>query len=112
MNQLSVSLPNTLYHQLTVLANCEAISLDEYILYALTRQVTLSYTVQSLPENDATTQRASFNRLCQNLGQASSDEISTVLAEREIVEPEAGLSPDVIKRLQKRIAENSVKLTD
>ena len=77
MNQLSINLPKTLQHQLTVLAN----------------------------KNDIAQQRASFNALLQNLGQASYDEISAVLADREVVEPEAGLSPDVIKRLQKRIAE-------
>ncbi|RKZ52500.1 MAG: hypothetical protein DRR16_28840 [Candidatus Parabeggiatoa sp. nov. 3] len=59
-------------------------------------------------ENDISQQRASFNTLCQNLGQASPDEISAILAEREVVKPEPGLRPEVIKRLQKRIAEKSV----
>jgi hypothetical protein len=108
MNQLSISLPNTLYEQLTVLANGEGISLGDYILYALTRQATLAYTSHPLPENNIVQQRTSFNALCQNLGHASSDEISTVLAEREVVKPETELNPDVIKRLQKRIAEKSV----
>lgn len=108
MNQLSVSLPKTLQHQLTVLADNEGISLDQYVLYALTRQVTLAYTIQTLPENDREQQQASFNALLQNLGQASIEEISAVLADREEVEPEPGLSPDVIKRLQKRIAEKQM----
>ena len=108
MNQLSVSLPNTLFHQLTVLANGEGISLGDYILYALTRQATFAYTSQPLSENNIVQQRTSFNALCQNLDHASSDEISTVLAEREVVESEAELSPDVIKRLQKRIDEKSI----
>jgi hypothetical protein len=37
------------------------------------------------------------------LGQASDDEIESVLATRELVEPEAELSSDVVARLQERI---------
>jgi hypothetical protein len=68
----------------------------------------LLLVIDTNSENNIVQQQTSFNALCQNLGHASSDEISTVLAEREVVESEAELSPDVIKRLQKRIAEKSV----
>ncbi|MBI1924949.1 toxin-antitoxin system HicB family antitoxin, partial [Candidatus Poribacteria bacterium] len=67
------------------------------------RQVTLAYTVQAIPENTVEQQRAQFKELLQNLGPASDAEIKNRLAEREIVEPEAELSPDVVARLQKRM---------
>ncbi len=105
MSQLTLSLPETLHHQLSILADKERVSLTQYILYALTRQAILAYTVQPLPENDIRGQQASFNTLLSSLGEASVEEISATLADREIVEPEAGLSPEIFKRLQKRIAD-------
>jgi len=99
---MTVRLPGTLHDQLTALAEREGVSLNQYIVYALTRQVTLSYTVQAVPEEAMAQQRASFTALLQNLGQASFDEVEAVMAERDQVEPEAGLSPVVTRRLQER----------
>ena len=106
MSRLTVRLPGTLHNQLTALATREGISLNQYIVYALTRQATLAYTVQAVPEQAVAQQRASFTALLQSLGQASFDEIEAVLAGREAVEPEAGLNPEVIKRLRERIVNN------
>lgn len=105
MGRLTVRLPGTLHEQLTALADREGVSLNQYIVYALTRQVTLAYTVQAVPEQEATRQRASFIALLQNLGQASFGEIEAVLAEREPAEGEPGLSPEVTMRLRERLAE-------
>lgn len=93
MSRLTVRLPDTLHDQLTALANREGISLNQYIVYALTRQATLAYLVAAAPEGAAAQQRASFTALLESLGQATSEEIETVLAEREEVEPEEGLTP-------------------
>jgi hypothetical protein len=102
---LTVHLPGTLHDQLTALATREEISLNQYIVYALMRQATLAYTVQAVPEQAVAQQRASFTALLQSLGQTSFDEIEAVLAEREVVEPEAGLNPEVITRLRERLAD-------
>ena len=104
MSRLTVRLPGTLHNQLTVLAEREGTSLNQYIVYALTRQVTLAYTVQPMPEQAVVQQRASFTALLQSLGQASFDEIGEVMAEREVVEPDPGLNPEVIMRLRERLA--------
>ena len=103
MSRLTVRLPGTLHSQLTALAEQEGVSLNQYIVYALTRQVTLAYTVQTVPEETIAEQRTSFTALLQSLGQASFDEIEAVMAEREATEPEEGLSPQVINRLQERV---------
>jgi hypothetical protein len=78
--------------------------LNQYIVYALTRQATLAYTVQAVPEQAVAQQRASFTALLQSLGQASFDEVETVLSEREAVEPEVELNPEVLTRLRERLA--------
>ena len=104
MSRLTVRLPGTLHNQLTALAEQEGISLNQYIVYALTRQATLAYTVQAVPEKVMAEQRASFTALLQSLGQASFGEIEAVMAERQVTEPEEGLSPKVMKQLQERVA--------
>ncbi len=103
MGRLTVRLPETLHRQLETQARREGVSLNQYIVYLLTRQVTLAYTVQAVPEEDAARQRAQFTALLQQLGQASHEEIQKVLAERETVAPEAGLSPEVVSRLRDRL---------
>jgi hypothetical protein len=104
MSRMTVRLPGTLHNQLTTLAKREGISLNQYIVYALTRQVTLAYTIQSVPEQVTSQQQASFTALLQSLGQASFDEIEVMLAEREAVEPEVGLNAEAMRRLRQRFS--------
>jgi hypothetical protein len=104
MSRFTLRLPETLHRQLEAQARQEGTSLNQYIVYALTRHVTLAYTVQALPENAVTEQRAMFTALLQSLGQASYPEIEKVLSERQAVEPESGLTPQVVARLQERLA--------
>lgn len=105
MGRLTVRLPGTLHDQLAAIAEREGVSLNQYIVYALTRQVTWAYTVQAVPEQAVARQRASFTALLQSLGQASFDAIEAVMAEREEVEPEVGLSPEVTMRLREHLAD-------
>ncbi len=103
MSRLTLRLPDTLHEQLQTLAEQEAVSLNHYIVYALTRQATLAYTVQPLPEKSIREQRAAYSALLQNLGQASAEQIAAVLDERETVEPEAGLTPETMAALTARL---------
>jgi hypothetical protein len=104
MSRLTVRLPETLHRQLKGLAKNEEISLNQYIVYALTRQVTLAYTIQAVPEQAVVQQQTLFTALLQSLGQASFAEIEAVMSEREDVAPDSGLSPDVVAQLRARIA--------
>lgn len=110
MSQLTLKLPETLRHQLETLAQGEGVSLNQYILFALTRQTTLSYHVQSVPDKDVAQQRSDFANLLNSLGQTSFSEIEKVMQEREVVEPEPGLTPEVVKRLQQRIENRKMQL--
>jgi predicted HicB family RNase H-like nuclease len=107
MNRLTVQLPETLHQQLTHLAEGEGVSLNQYIVYALTRQVTMAYRVQAIPAEEVNQQQQDFQALLKNLGQASSTEVKSILDRREVVEPEAELSPDIIARFQQRIRDAS-----
>ena len=50
MGRLTINLPDCLHRQLEELASNESVSLNQYIVYALTRQITLAYTVQTVAE--------------------------------------------------------------
>ena len=71
MGRLTVRLPETLHKELTALAHQEGVSLNQYIVYALTRQVMLAHTIQTVPEEEVSRQLASAEALLQSLGQAS-----------------------------------------
>lgn len=86
--------------------HCEPLSIRTsfYIVYLLTRQVMQAYMVEVLPEEEVAQQRAQFAALLDRLGEASQTEMEKVLAEREVVEPEPGLSPEVVARLREHLA--------
>ena len=105
MSRLTLRLPETLHRQLETLAKQEQTSLNQYIVYALTRQAAEAYTAHELSEGAVTQQRAAFDALLQNLGQASAEQIDKVLAQREQTTPERGLSPKLIRRVRRRLTE-------
>ena len=107
MSRLTLRLPETLHEQLLALADAEAVSLNQYIVYALTRQVTLAYTVQPVEESAVKEQRAAYTALLQSLGSATFGEVEQALAGREKVKPEKGLTPDTVRALKARIARAS-----
>ena len=103
MSRLTLRLPKTLHQQLSSLATKEGISLNQYIVYALTRQISSAYTVKAISKEDVAKQKESFENLLAHLKAADTEEIEKVLAQREVVESEPELSPDVIHRLKKKI---------
>lgn len=103
MSRLTLRLPETLHKQLAHLAENEGVSLNQYIVYALTCQAVLAHEIQVIPEVDVEQQKQAFQSLLKQLGQASTSEIESVLATREQVDAEAELSPDAVAHLQERI---------
>ena len=103
MGRLTLRLPETLHRQLEQQAKSEGISLNQYLVYALTRQVASGYRVTAVPESAIREQREAYQVLRQKLGSASDDEVRQVLAEREIVAPEPDLDPEVAARLRQHI---------
>jgi len=63
MSRLTLRLPETLHQQLIHLAEGEGISLNQYLVYALTRQVTQIYSVQQVPKQELLQERSFALRL-------------------------------------------------
>lgn len=100
MSRLTLRLPETLHQQLAGLAAKEGISLNQYIVYALTRQLSSAYIVEAVSPEDIAKQRESFDKLLAQLKTVDMEGIERVLDRREVVEPEPELTPDVINRLK------------
>jgi len=104
MGRLTLRLPETLHQKLVALAEEEGVSLNHYIVYALTQQVTVTHTVRPVPKAEREQQEASYAALLQSLGSASFDQVRMALNERQPVYPEPALTADVVQRLRDRIA--------
>lgn len=111
MSRLTLRLPETLHRQLETEARREGISLNQYILYALTRHVAHRYLVQPLTEESVDQQQEEFNSLLQRLGQASAVEVEEALALRELAEPETELRPEAVQLLIERLKHSGVTAT-
>ena len=108
MSRLTLRLPETLHQQLIHLAEGEGVSLNQYIVYVLTKQAALAYSIQSESEAAISQQQQSFTALLQELGQASFPELESILAEREKIAAEEGLNLEAIAGLQKRISDRQL----
>ena len=89
MGRLTIELPTSLQVRLQKLAEREGVSLDQYVLYVLTRQVVQGYVVEEIPLEMVEKQRRDFESLLDELGVATDEEVAKVLAERK---PGNGLS--------------------
>ncbi len=105
MGRLTVRLPGTLHEQLRLLAEHEGVSLNQYIVYALTRQVTLAYQVRVVSEEDRHRQEESYGALLEQLEVATTSQVRQALEEREEGEDATGLSSEVVARLRARVSE-------
>ena len=98
MSRLTLRLPETLHQQLVNLAQGEGISLNQFIVYALTRQVTNNYQVETITSEKRDEQKLHFERLLNQLGKAESEDITKILSARELSEPEPELTPDAPRK--------------
>lgn len=97
MGRLTLRLPDTLHRQLASLAEEEGVSLNQFIVYALTRHVAWA--------SSARQQEVAYATLLQSLGDASREEVRTILNERKAVYSEPALTADVSQRLSGRLLE-------
>ena len=107
MSRVTLQLPETLHHQLASHAQREGVSLQQYILYALTRQLAHTYAVQVVSEEGVAQQQAQFAALLEKLGATTPAALTAAFAAREARAPEPELTPDLITQLQARLAKTS-----
>jgi uncharacterized protein (DUF1778 family) len=104
MSRLTLRLPETLHRQLAAQAKREGTSLNQYMVDALSRQLTQSYTVHVMPEETVAQQWARFAALLRELGQTPPEAIRAVLAARDHVASEPELTPEIVIQRRERLA--------
>lgn len=108
MGRFTLRLPKTLHDELELRAHNEGVSLNQYIVYALTRQVASTYTIQVLPEESISEQKASYEKLLNSLGESSITATKAFLAEREEGDAEDGLTEEIVTRLREKMEKGAV----
>lgn len=108
MGRFTLRLPKTLHDELETRAKNEGVSLNQYIVYVLTRQVASTYTIQVLPEESIREQKESYEKLLESLGEGSIIATKAFLAEREEGEQEDELAEEVVARLQEKMERGAV----
>ena len=104
MGRLTLRLPDTLHERLELLAKQEGVSLNQYIVYALTQQSTLAYTITETPARVLAEQRAKYYARAEDADAASESEIDQFLATREAGEPDPEFSPELLYRVREKVA--------
>lgn len=105
MTRMTIRLPETLHTLLQQQANREGLSLNQFILYSLTRQSAFAHSIEMLPVKDVLEQQARFYTLLQTLGPAMTDaEWDTFLQNRTGRPKRAGVSAATENKLREKIA--------
>lgn len=103
MGRFTVRLPDTLHRELESRAQQEGVSLNQYLVYTLTRQITPAYTIQVLPDADIQHQRERFNALLERLGTLEHNEMRDFLDSREMEEPENAETAALIAQVEEKL---------
>lgn len=69
----------------------------------------VSNFIPTIPEKEIIEQERTFKTLLQRLGTASESQIKSVLAEREIIQPEAELTTEIIVSLPQKIVYSKIR---
>lgn len=107
MSRLTLRLPETLHEQLAKLAEKEGVSLNQYIVYSLTRQIGASYSIQVATESEVSQQEVALNQWIQSSEKCSDAEAAEILAERDFAEKEIRLDPEMVTRFRQMIQKKS-----
>lgn len=98
MGRFTLRLPDTLHHALEERAQQEGVSLNQYLVYALTRSVTPAYTVQVAPNTELQQQDERFRALLAELGQPDRTVAQEYLNSRAVETPEDAETAALVAR--------------
>jgi uncharacterized protein (DUF1778 family) len=102
MSRLTLRLPDSLHRQLKAAARKENVSLNQFIVYALTRQMS-SYEIEEVPADEVRRQEENFYWLLEQLHAGTDEEIRRALEAREPAEPEEVMTWPQVQQLRERV---------
>lgn len=84
MSRLTLRLPESLHQSLAARARREGISLNQYLVYTLTRESASGHVIEPVAEDEVAAQETRFRALLDRLGPPATDEeLGAALAARE-----------------------------
>ncbi len=102
MSRLTLRLPDSLHRQLKAAARKENVSLNQFIVYALTRQMS-SYEIEETPAEEVRRQEENFFWLLEQLREGTPEEIRRALDAREPAEPEEVMAWPQVQQLRESV---------
>lgn len=102
MSVVTLELPETLLETIKQEAEQAKVSVEQYIVFTLSRQSNPHYKVIMATTDEIREQEIKFAALRQSLGQPSREITERVLQERESIEPEKDLNPQATEILQSK----------
>lgn len=105
MGRFTLRLPETLHQELETQAAQEGVSLNQFIVYALTRQVSAGYTIQATPKEMIREQRVRYDALLARLGEPDDAETQAFLDEREV--DDAPLPTELLEQVRAKFEKKS-----
>ncbi|MEZ4705990.1 MAG: YlcI/YnfO family protein [Caldilineaceae bacterium] len=103
MGRFTVRLPDSLHHELESKAQQEGVSLNQYVVYALTEKVTPAYIIQVLPDADFLQQEKRFAVLLKRLQTLDQTEMRAFLDARGVAEPEDAETAALIAQVEAKL---------
>ena len=92
MGRFTVRLPDSLHTALEEYAELEGVSLNQFVVYALTQQVKPAYTVQVASAQTIREERERYDALLERLGPPNRQAAAAFLAQRD--DNEAPVDPE------------------
>ena len=102
MSRLTLRLPDSLHRQLKAAARKENVSLNQVIVYALTRQMS-SYEIEEVPADEVKRQEENFYWLLEQLHAGTDEDIRRALEAREPAESEEVMAWPQVRELRERV---------
>lgn len=102
MSVVTLELPDTLLENIKAQAGKAQVSLEQYIVFTLSRLSTPAYEVKVATANEFREQEIKFAALRQSLGKPDIEAAKRVLAEREQAEPESDLDTQAVEVLRSK----------
>jgi len=100
MTRMTLRIPDSLHVRLVEAAGREGVSLNQYLVYLLAQGSASPYSVRPVPEDEVREQRREYGDFLEELGSVTDAELGAVLEERDSVQPEPGLTEELVERLE------------
>lgn len=104
MRRFTLRLPETLFQKLEMLAEWEGVSLNQFLVYSLTKTAARAYQVVPLSKEEIENQKVQYESVIDQLSEIGQETFDRIIAEGEPVERYNAINPELAERIEEKIA--------